>query len=569
MLREIGSDLPTFKTLRFKPGFNLLLADKMKTSNKRDTRNGVGKTSVVEIVNFLFGSRPSKLFKYKELNNYFFYTKFDYTNEFLSVQRACDTPTQVLINDNEIKDLEDWKDELGYLFFQLKSSDDRKFQPTFRMLFPYFVRNDNQHGFEKTTRFSSDQPSWNEQVSLSYLLGLDWRISAEFQETRVESKSISNLKKILQSGDIKQFPEKSLTKLKSQITSLQNELNKLQKGIENFRVVPQYQELRKEADTLTETINQLNLADVADQELLTQLQKSIEEEQPVPHQDILRLYQEAKIIFPDTVKKRFEDVENFHQGIIANRQNHLRSEIQAIEKRIEERKENVEVNDGRRQEIMKTLQTGGALEQYIMLQKDLNVKQAKIASLQQQYDLFKKIERNKDNLLIRKTELKQALINNITERDKIIGDAIISFQNLSKKLYNKPGHLMIEPTENGLKFDVCIESAESKGIKNMQTFCFDMMLTEIGLKNNRHPGFLIHDSHIFDGVDKRQIAKALQIGAQLSEEWGFQYIVTLNSDSLPKDEFDKDFDINPYIMDVKLTDAENGGLFGMRFKDSD
>ena len=173
MLREIGSDLPTFKTLRFKPGFNLLLADKMKTSNKRDTRNGVGKTSVVEIVNFLFGSRPSKLFKYKELNNYFFYTKFDYTNEFLSVQRACDTPTQVLINDNEIKDLEDWKDELGYLFFQLKSSDDRKFQPTFRMLFPYFVRNDNQHGFEKTTRFSSDQPSCNEQVSLSYLLGLD------------------------------------------------------------------------------------------------------------------------------------------------------------------------------------------------------------------------------------------------------------------------------------------------------------------------------------------------------------------------------------------------------------
>ena len=218
---------------------------------------------------------------------------------------------------------------------------------------------------------------------------------------------------------------------------------------------------------------------------------------------------------------------------------------------------------------MKTLQTGGALEQFSMLQKDLNAKQAKIESLQQQYDLLQKIEQNKSNSLIKKNELKQALANNIKERDEVIRYAIISFRNLSKKLYNKPGILIIDPTDNGLKFDVRIESAESKGIKNMQTFCFDMMLTEIGLKNNRHPGFLIHDSHIFDGVDKRQVAKALQIGAQLSEEWGFQYIVTLNSDSLPNDEFDKDFDINPYIMDVKLTDAENGGLFGMRLKASD
>jgi uncharacterized protein YydD (DUF2326 family) len=33
------------------------------------------------------------------------------------------------------------------------------------------------------------------------------------------------------------------------------------------------------------------------------------------------------------------------------------------------------------------------------------------------------------------------------------------------------------------------------------------MLTEISLKNGRGPGFLVHDSHLFDGVDERQIAK--------------------------------------------------------------
>ena len=71
----------------------------------------------------------------------------------------------------------------------------------------------------------------------------------------------------------------------------------------------------------------------------------------------------------------------------------------------------------------------------------------------------------------------------------------------------------------------------------MQIFCFDMMLMEICQKQGRGPGFLIHDSHLFDGVDERQVAKALQLGAERAEASGFQYIVTMNSDALPKDGF--------------------------------
>ena len=51
----------------------------------------------------------------------------------------------------------------------------------------------------------------------------------------------------------------------------------------------------------------------------------------------------------------------------------------------------------------------------------------------------------------------------------------------------------------------------------MQIFCFDLMLTKISLKQGRGPGFLVHDSHLFDGVDERQVAKALQLGAESAE----------------------------------------------------
>jgi uncharacterized protein YydD (DUF2326 family) len=78
---------------------------------------------------------------------------------------------------------------------------------------------------------------------------------------------------------------------------------------------------------------------------------------------------------------------------------------------------------------------------------------------------------------------------------------------------------------------------------------------------------LIHDSHLFDGVDERQIAKALQLGAERAEAAGFQYIVTMNSDILPREGFSRGFNIHDYVLETKLTDAtDTGGLFGLRFE---
>ncbi len=98
----------------------------------------------------------------------------------------------------------------------------------------------------------------------------------------------------------------------------------------------------------------------------------------------------------------------------------------------------------------------------------------------------------------------------------------------------------------------------------MQIFCFDMMLMRLCAKRGISPG-LNHDSHLFDGVDGRQVVRALRVGAQNAADLGFQYIVTMNEDDAFK-ETEKGFNLNDYILDVKLTDAtEDGGLFGFRF----
>ena len=177
-----------------------------------------------------------------------------------------------------------------------------------------------------------------------------------------------------------------------------------------------------------------------------------------------------------------------------------------------------------------------------------------------------RIEGTKAELDIERANLTKALRDDLHERSDILREAILTFEALSESLYEKAGSLTIAETGGGPQFDVHIDGQRSKGITNMQIFCFDLMLTEISLKHGRGPGFLLHDSHLFDGVDERQVAKALQLGAERAVAAGFQYIVTMNSDVLPQEGFKPGFKIMDHVVENKLTDAtDTGGLFGIRF----
>ena len=86
----------------------------------------------------------------------------------------------------------------------------------------------------------------------------------------------------------------------------------------------------------------------------------------------------------------------------------------------------------------------------------------------------------------------------------------------------------------------------------------------IAHRAGRGPDFLVHDSKLYDGVDERQVARALELAAEVTREEGMQYIVTMNSDDLTKAER-MGFDAEPYVIEPRLDDSDQGGLFGFRF----
>ena len=586
MIHTITSDLPSFKPLTFKPGLNILLADKSEGATDRQSRNGAGKTSLVELIHFLMGGSADKdsIFRSAALAPWTFEMCADIGNAAVNIGRTGSKPSRIRLDrsvanwpihperDAKTGDFQLSKDQwrllLGRLLFGLSASSDvpdHRFGPTFRSLFSYFARRQNSGGMLHPGQHASKQQVWDQQVAVSYLLGLDAHIPQEFQRLRTEEKAITELRKAAKDGVLGRYFS-SAADLRTRVVITEARVRRMREQLANFRVVPAYAELEQEASTITRQMASLSDQNTSDRELILQLQDSLTTESPPAVTSLERVYREAQVVLPDTVSKRFAEIEHFHQAIVQNRKAHLGAEISSAELRITERERTREQLDIRRQQIMGILQSGGALEHYALLQEEASRAEAEAEGLKQRLVIAERIESTKAELEIERARLHKALQDDQHERRDLVDEAVLIFEDLSNALYERAGILTISATHNGPSVDVRIDSQRSKGITSMQIFCFDLMLADLLTRRGMGPGFLVHDSHLFDGVDERQVAKALQLGADHARTVGYQYIVTMNSDALPKDGFRPGFNIGEFICPVKLTDATNsGGLFGLRF----
>jgi uncharacterized protein YydD (DUF2326 family) len=199
------------------------------------------------------------------------------------------------------------------------------------------------------------------------------------------------------------------------------------------------------------------------------------------------------------------------------------------------------------------------------LQGEAGRMEAEVESLRQRFESAEQLEGTKNELDIERNNLTLRLRRDFAEQKGRLSEAILAFEETSKRLYESAGSMTVEETSNGPVFRFPMQGSRSKGIRNMQIFCFDMMLMRVCTKRGIGPGFLVHDSHLFDGVDGRQVISALKVGGETARELGCQYIVTMNEDDAFKEKIEG-FDLQKYVLPTVLTDAtEDGGLFGFRF----
>ena len=353
--------------------------------------------------------------------------------------------------------------------------------------------------------------------------------------------------------------------LESQRVQLEQEVKNAEDALKTFKVHPQYRSIQLEADRITRELHDLVNQNVTKRRQLARFNESVTQENPPKLATLENIYRESGLVFPNAVCRTLSEANQFHERIIKNRRAFLETEIERLERDIEDREEQIKSLTETRASSLEILQTHGAIQELTKLQERNVELRGSLDRVRAKIQEIKELKTHKRDLQVSKTELAKIAEHDYDERQEGWSKAVLLFNDHSRALYNSPGKLVIDIGDSGYKYRVEIDRGGSEGIGKMKIFCFDLMLLQISQKESKRIDFLVHDSVIQDGVDSRQTALALERVSRITQDAGTQYICTLNSDMIPKSDFSSGFNYKKYVR-LELTDrTQSGSLLGIKF----
>jgi uncharacterized protein YydD (DUF2326 family) len=582
-LIRLSANKPTFHTIEFQDGFNLIVAERTKESTKKDSRNGLGKSTAVDILNYCLGKGGrGHVPAVDDLAGWTFTLEGEILGAIVTLTRTVDDPKRVAVTGDAsgwpVKPT--WDEKAGAFYiaateltivlagemFGLGSEEaGQKYSPSVGSLLGYFMRR-GANAYSEPFTHHAKQAEWDKQVNIAFLLGLHWQDAASWQELKDEKKRLDQLEKAAKDGVFAEFLG-SEGALETERVRLAGEITAQETRLGRFRVHEDYRMIETDANRLTETLHHLANASFIDRQAVELYQASAVDETAggITSGQIETVFEEAGLSFPEAVSRRLEEVAAFHDAVVANRREYLVNEVARLQRAIDEREHEIAEIDRRRAGLMEVLRTHGALDEFQALQTRLGEARAQLADVEGRIKRLQEIadakRRYREDLRALESEAAVRYEELRDQRD----DAIRHFNSNTEALYETPGRLLIDLTPTGFRFGVEIDRARSTGVQHMKIFCFDLTLMQLWAKRTPNPGFLIHDSLLYDGVDERQKALALDLAARECEQLGWQYICAFNTDELPGElPADSPANVEPILT---LTDATHDGmLLGQRFE---
>lgn len=249
----------SFRQVEFKAGLNLVLADRSKISTAKDTTNALGKSTLIEIIDFCLGSgaRAGSGLCIDALKGWSFTLDVTVGGNRVQVSRSTDQhgfvevsgptvgwPIQPAMNkklDARGLDVKDWRHVLGWAFFGfISKSHTSQYQPSPRSLISYFIRSQPAAYVDPFKHFGA-QKTWDLQLHNAFLLGLDWTKASRWQVLKDQKKAIDALKDAIKTGAI-DAQLGTLGELEAERVQLEGEAAREYEGLSSFKVHPQYRE---------------------------------------------------------------------------------------------------------------------------------------------------------------------------------------------------------------------------------------------------------------------------------------------------------------------------------------
>jgi uncharacterized protein YydD (DUF2326 family) len=533
------------------------------TQEEKKTFNGIGKSLSLKMLHYMFGGtfkgkEEEKLLDYlKEYGT--FYLKFVHKNAQYEISKNFSEPCYYINNEKIAKTK--YAGELKKIFLTENSV------VNFKQVFNSFARRFGGGQYNHIlTQQSRPLEDYYQKLTNLFLLHVDTSLVIEkFEIKELISKSESALKAIAEY-------EK---KVEVNTNDIEDEIKKIRNKKEQFVIAENYNELKTRADLLTKSLNDFRTQLF---ELGTMLERKISnleasENINIDIKEVTAIYEEAKFFFGEKVSRRLEDAQSFHNKLVFARKEKIKLEVDQLEKEIEKIEKTVMKTGSERDELLKYLDSKGALEEYNSLTERIKTLTEQKSDAERYQTTITALKQERADLDIKNTTLhKKSLI--YLDKNKSKFDQLETiFRKLVKEFYDTVGiSFKIVETQNAkYLFDIesFVPKEGSQGVGEVKIFCYDALLY---LTNKDLLGFMAHDGCIFSEMDPRQKASIFKVVLNLVHHEGLQYFININENSLNEvlnnnelfSEDDKDYIKESQIL--SLTDKDpRTWLFGESF----
>ena len=559
--------------------------------NKKDSHN-LGKTTLIYLIDFMLlkGTWPELfLVKHADRFNNFAFCLEVLTNSgaYATIKRSAANPNSISLkrHENRGQNLIDIANT-DWDHFELSREDALKLldgwfdlrilKPyDFRQAITYFLRTQVDYRDElQLAKFAAGKDRhWKPFVA--HLFGFDE--SAILRKYELDEKIASLKMKQSEQESSVQFTEEQQSELHAKIRVLQQEIDETESALDEFSFEPEERRILRElVDTTEVEASEINDRLYNIRFDVGQIDAALNHKDKFDLDEVVSIYEEAKINFPAELKRSYEELVEFNKKITHERNAALRGRKKTLLSEAEELSSRKRSLDELRSKHLRILQSTDTFEKFKALQKGLSTQRGQLVYLQEQSKLLERVVETAR--LTRETDRERGSvvdeIKAMVEKANPLFERFSStFNSYCQKVLNHKGIFYFKVNSSGnFDYEIGLQivgqatptSSLSEGTSYKKLLCalFDLALLKVyeGLPFFH---FVYHDG-IFEALDDRKKITLLNIIREQISNKKTQYILSLIESDLPRDSEGNKVKFSDQEIVVHLHDDGNEGrLFKM------
>jgi uncharacterized protein YydD (DUF2326 family) len=558
-------------------GLNLILGEK---KGKGQETNGVGKTTMVESIDYLLGgSCPDDFIGKQALTEKDILLVLEILSgsQNIYLARLLNQPQKgyILPETTVTYDLKRWIDKEDDDYKKYINDivlDLGKDTPSFSALREYIIR-DEKAGFLDTGL--PDRNAMYEASYLAYLFGLPHDFEKEISKYKKQHRELNQKLSIIRSlkdeiSDLK-LREKKLNK---EIQELDNFIQKVDLSKKLSKDAENYQVSKTEYNHIQNTLFELQHIRKQYQSNIQDLQAKLDEIRLL--NDIQPFYEQLIGYFPEKVKKNQSDIENFYSFMVESRGKYFSHKISEIDYEIEKKRKRIDELNKAIQRQSKSFRNTDIIADITKINEDKSIKfeelaqiRVKIGMYQEKTNITAEINRIKQEVL-RQIDMKLDIFKSYESR---IFEHKEMFNKLVSEAYDETGVFEIElvndtalnATTGRVKVNCTIDDEKSHGRLHMKINMFDLTWFLNGLNHRENLTFLIHDGSYSKPNGEAKFKLLKYIDQELKSREKGQYFATLNVNELDVSEISELNDSKCIVARLIRTEDNKERFFGFRY----